>query len=176
MQSFSFPFLILNVIGNTLWTSYANKLHNFDMMVPNFIGKKNLKSNVNFSIYAGIFFSTYMICVALSVCFTPQKLMSAVFFIGWAFASMSPLVSASVCGSMGTCLSIMTSISTLTQAPLVVQSRNASFMNFPFIISSLVNFFFWWSYAILTKDVIYFTSQFFGFMCMAFNIIIYMWA
>ena len=146
------------------------------MMVPNFIGKKNFQTNANFSLYAGIFFSTYMICVALSVCFTPQKLMSAVFFIGWAFASMSPLVSASVCGSMGTCLSIMTSISTLTQAPLVVQSRNASFMNFPFIIASLVNFFFWWSYAILTKDVIYFTSQFFGFMCMAFNIIIYMWA
>lgn len=49
-------------------------------------------------------------------------------------------------------------------------------MNFPFVLSSLVNFFFWFTYAILTKDAIYFTSQFFGFVCMAFNLTIYMWA
>jgi len=98
MMSFSFPFLILNVIGNTLWASYAHKLNNFDMLVPNFIG---------------IFFSMFMIIIALTVVYTPQKLIMAVFFIGWAFASISPMVSASVCGTAGTCLSIMTSISTL---------------------------------------------------------------
>jgi hypothetical protein len=111
MSAFSFPFLILNVIGNTLWASYASKLNNFDMMVPNFIGKLSIDKIIG--ILLGIWFSIYMIIIALTVVYTPQKLVAAIFFIGWAMASISPLVSATMCGTMGTCLSIMTSISTI---------------------------------------------------------------
>lgn len=70
----------------------------------------------------------------------------------------------------------MTSLSTLGQVPLVVQSRNATFINLPFVSASLVNFFIWTIYALINKDVIFVASQFTGFCAMTVNMLFYMWA
>ena len=39
MQSFAFVFLLLSVFSNSLWSAYALKLENMDMLVPNAFGK-----------------------------------------------------------------------------------------------------------------------------------------
>ena len=93
-----------------------------------------------------------------------------------AAAAFSEWLPCKLCGLAATSLSIMTSLSTLEQVPLVVQSRNAAFINFPFVSASLVNFFIWTIYAVLNKDPIYTTSQFTGFVCMAINLSFYTWA
>lgn len=60
MQSFSFVFLLLSVIGNTLWSAYAQKINNMDMEIPAVFGW---------------FVSTILLMMYITVQFDPRQMM-----------------------------------------------------------------------------------------------------
>ena len=130
---------MLSVFGNTLWSAYAHKIDNMDLEIPSMFGW---------------FVSLMALTLYITVDCDPKQATKGFLVALIASAAFTPYLPAQLCGIAATSLSIMTSISTLEQIPLVVQSRNPSFINFPLVSASLCSSFIWTLYAVLNKDMI----------------------
>jgi uncharacterized protein with PQ loop repeat len=89
------------------------------------------------------------------------------------FSDLVPIPLVGICASG---LSILSSINTLKQVPLVVQSRNSAFINFPFAFGGLIHFCVWTLYGLLQCNIIFTVSQFTGVVCYCINVLFFVWA
>ena len=109
--------MLLSVFGNTLWSAYAHKLDNMDMMIPNSFGKGVFCYN---QCVLAWFVSLILMVMYITVDCDMKQAFKGFCVAFFAAASFSEWLPCQLCGLTATTMSIMTSLSTLEQVPLVV--------------------------------------------------------
>lgn len=161
VESISYTYLLLCILCNSVWTSYAFKTQNIDLAIISVIP---------------LIVAIILTAIHLSV--KPESSLIKQFFFTILVSQIFnfDLVPVTICGSLGTVASIMTNVISLTFMPHVIQTRDVSGINMLMTVINIANLSIWECYAVLRGDPFMTLSQFLG---LNFNIIIvmfYLWA
>lgn len=137
MESVSFYYILLSIISQAIWTSYAFKIQNIDLAV--------------ISIFP-LVIAIILACIYLSV--KPESRLIKLFFftlLAALFFNLD-LFSISICGLLGTISSVICNMVPLSFMPEVIKTRDVSGINMPLTYVNLANLGTWLLYALIKGD------------------------
>lgn len=161
VESISFTYLLLQVLNNCIWTSYAFKTQNIDLaiisVVPLIIA---------------------IILTAIYLCVKPESPLMSQFFAMLLLCQIFnfDLLSTSVSGALGTLVSILGNLIGLSFVPEVIESRDTRGFNMPLTYINIFNLVIWFSYALLKLDPFMSLSQGLGLLFNVIQAMFYHWA
>lgn len=161
VESISFEYLMLNILCNSIWTSYAFKTQNIDLAISSVV--------------------PLLITILLATIYIRVKPESAYIqkFFGVVLISQIfnfDLLSMSTCGLLGTLSSIACNGISLTFIPAVIASRDVSLINQPLTIVSCINSVFWFLYAWEKNEPFMLMSNSLGVIFNCVQLLFYYWA
>ena len=143
VESISFHYLLVNILSCVIWTSYAFKTQNIDLAI--------------ISVFP-LIITIILVAIYLSV--KPESKLIKQFFTVILISQIFnfDLLSKSLCGLLGTLMSITTNLVPLTFIPEVIRTRDVSGINMPLTVVNLCNLSLWEAYAMIRQDPFMTTS------------------
>jgi uncharacterized protein with PQ loop repeat len=151
----------LNILCNSIWTSYAFKTQNIDLAIICVIPL--VITVILTTIYLSVIPKTEHIQR-----FFATVLISQIFNFD--------LLPMSLCGTLGTLTSILTSGISLTYLPEIIKTRDVSGINLLLTSMSVLNYIIWTLYACVKNDPFMTISQGLGFFFNMIMVMFYYWA
>ena len=137
VESISFAYLLLNILCNSVWTSYAFKTQNIDLAI----------------------ISVFPLIIAIILCtiylsVKPQSHLIQQFFGTILIVQIFnfDLLPMSMCGVLGSLSSIGLNMIPMMYMQDVIDTKDVSGINLPLSVVSVVNYWIWFSYAAIVRD------------------------
>lgn len=161
VESISFNYLLLLLICNSIWTSYAFKTQNIDLAIISVVP---------------LIVAIILLTIYLTV--KPQSLLIKKFFGMILFSQIFnfDLIPVSMCGLLGTFTSVFCNLFGLFFMPDVIKTRDVSVLNIPMLVISTINALLWFLYAVLLNESFMMMSNSLGFLFNVIQLLIYNWA
>lgn len=153
--------MLLLMICNSIWTSYAFKTQNIDLAIVSVIP---------------LIVDIILLTIYLTV--KPQSLLIKKFFGMVLFSQIFnfDLIPVSMCGLLGTFTSVLSNMFGLLFIPDIIRTRDVSVINFPMLTMSTINSLLWFMYALLLNESFMMMSNSLGFLFNTIQLLIYYWA
>ena len=161
MESISFTYLLLCIINNSIWTSYAFKTQNIDLAIISVV-----------PLVIAIILTVIYISVKPESSLMRQLFGTIVICQIFNF----DLLSISSTGTLGTVVSILSNLIGVAVVPGVIETRDTSGFNMPLIYINIFNLLIWFTYAVVRGDVYMSTSQGLGLLFNLVQALFYHWA
>lgn len=126
LDSISYLYLLTGVSTNAIWLSYGFKVQNDDVIINNTLGKYQYLCLTN---YIGLILSLVFISLYLAVKKQKEELIQFFTFFPLSLAFFLTMVSASLCGLIGSALSITCGLAPMEK----IVRKYLNFKMFPFI-------------------------------------------
>lgn len=161
VESIAFTYILLCILNNSIWTSYAFKIQNIDLAIISVIP---------------LIISVVLAAIYLAI--KPESQLIKQFFIAVLVSQVFnfDLLSVSTTGLMGTAVSILSNMIPLSFMPEVIQTRDVRGINMPLAIVNQVSLSIWALYAALIVEPFMLTSQMMGWAFNGIQILFFFWA
>lgn len=161
VESIAFTYILLCILNNSIWTSYAFKIQNIDLAIISVIP---------------LIISVVLAAIYLTI--KPESHLIRQFFIAVLVSQVFnfDLLSVSTTGLMGTAVSILSNMIPLSFMPEVIQTRDVRGINMPLAVVNQVTLSIWALYAALIVEPFMLTSQMMGWAFNGIQILFFFWA
>lgn len=161
VESIAFTYILLCILNNSIWTSYAFKIQNIDLAIISVIP-----------------LTISVVLAAIYLTIKPESHLIKQFFMAVLVSQVFnfDLLSVSTTGLLGTAVSVLSNMIPLSFMPEVIQTRDVRGINMPLAVVNQATLSIWALYATLIFEPFMLTSQMIGWICNGVQILFFFWA